>query len=189
MVGDGPDLRRLRRAAGPTITFVGRLPDRSVAEILQGARALVVTAVEEFGIAAVESQAAGRPVIARRGGGALETIVDGVTGCFWSGGPEELARAVVAFDDAAVDPRLCARNAAPSFTDTCRDPRLFRQATVGCRSTQRRALSARVRRSPSAPRKSLSRSRTYAPCPRISLCAATFDAYSIIRLRPGRRVH
>jgi glycosyltransferase involved in cell wall biosynthesis len=112
VVGDGPDLRRLRRAAGPTITFVGRLPDRSVAEILQGARALVVTAVEEFGIAAVESQAAGRPVLARRGGGALETIVDGVTGCFWSGGPAELARAVLSFDDAAVDAGACTRNAA-----------------------------------------------------------------------------
>jgi glycosyltransferase involved in cell wall biosynthesis len=118
VVGDGPDLRRLRRAAGPTITFVGRLPDRSVAEILQGARALVVTAVEEFGIAAVESQAAGRPVIARRGGGALETIVDGVTGCFWSGGPDELVRAVLAFDDAGVDPRLCARNAAQFDTES-----------------------------------------------------------------------
>ena len=70
-----------------------------------------MTAVEEFGIAAVESQAAGRPVIARRGGGALETVVDGVTGCFWSGGPEELAEAVREFDDAAVDPRACARNA------------------------------------------------------------------------------
>jgi glycosyltransferase involved in cell wall biosynthesis len=118
VVGDGPDLRRLRRAAGPTITFVGRLPDRSVAEILQGARALVVTAVEEFGIAAVESQAAGRPVIARRGGGALETIVDGVTGCFWSGGADELARAILGFDDGAVDPRLCARNAAEFDTES-----------------------------------------------------------------------
>jgi glycosyltransferase involved in cell wall biosynthesis len=78
----------------------------------------VVTAVEEFGIAAVESQAAGRPVIARRGGGALETIVDGVTGCFWSGGPDELARAILAFDDGAVDPRLCARNAAEFDTES-----------------------------------------------------------------------
>jgi glycosyltransferase involved in cell wall biosynthesis len=83
-----------------------------VAEVLQGARALVLTAVEEFGIAAVESQAAGRPVIARRAGGALETVVDGITGCFWSGGPEELAEAVEAFDDAAVDPADCTRNAA-----------------------------------------------------------------------------
>ncbi len=112
VIGDGPDMRRLRRAAGPTIRFAGRLPDATVAEVLQGARALIVTAVEEFGIAAVEAQAAGRPVIARRGGGALETVVDGVTGCFWSGGPDELARAVIAFDDAAVDPAQCAHNAA-----------------------------------------------------------------------------
>lgn len=112
VIGDGPDARRLRRAAGPTIHFAGRLNDSAVAEILQGARALVVPAVEEFGIAAVESQAAGRPVIARRGGGALETITDGVTGCFWSGGARELAEAVLEFDDAAVDPQDCVRNAA-----------------------------------------------------------------------------
>ena len=111
IVGDGPDSRRLRRQAGPKIHFTGRLLDAAVAEILRGARALVVTAVEEFGIAAVESQAAGRPVIARRGGGALETIVDGVTGCWWSGGPDELARAIAQFDDTSVDPRACVRNA------------------------------------------------------------------------------
>jgi glycosyltransferase involved in cell wall biosynthesis len=112
IVGDGPDARRLRRDAGPTITFAGRLSDAAVARVLQGARALIVTSVEEFGIAAVESQASGRPVIARRAGGALETIVDGVTGCFWSGGPTELAEAVLTFDDAAVDPLVCARHAA-----------------------------------------------------------------------------
>src|SRR5205807_9272941 len=61
VVGDGPAWRQLRRDAGPTITFTGRLSDTAVAEILQSARALVVTSVEEFGIAAVESQAAGRP--------------------------------------------------------------------------------------------------------------------------------
>ena len=111
VIGDGPDARRLRREAKPNIRFAGRLSDAEVAEVLQGARALVVTAVEEFGIAAVESQASGRPVIARRGGGALETIVDGVTGCWWSGGAEDLARAVFDFDDAAIDPQDCLRNA------------------------------------------------------------------------------
>jgi glycosyltransferase involved in cell wall biosynthesis len=111
VVGDGPEARRLRRQAGPTITFAGRLSDPGVAQVLQSARALVQTSVEEFGIAAVECQAAGRPVIARRGGGALETIADGVTGCLWSGGPTELAEAVLAFDDAAVDPQACLRNA------------------------------------------------------------------------------
>lgn len=112
IIGDGPDARRLRREAGSTISFTGRLSDAAVAEVLKGARALIVTSVEEFGIAAVESQAAGRPVIAKWGGGALETIVDGVTGCFWSGGPAELASAVVQFDDTAVDPLACRRNAA-----------------------------------------------------------------------------
>ena len=54
---------------------------------------------------------AGRPVIAKRGGGALETVLDGETGCLWAGGPEELASAVLRFDDAEVDPAACARNA------------------------------------------------------------------------------
>jgi hypothetical protein len=51
-------------------------------------------------------------VIARRGGGAIETVIDGVTGCFFSGGAAELASAVLRFDDAAVDPEVCVRNAA-----------------------------------------------------------------------------
>ena len=109
VVGDGPDARRLRRAAGPTIEFAGRQPDAKVAEIVAAARALVVTSVEEFGMAAVESQAAGRPVIARHGGGALETVVDGVTGCFWTGTAEDLAATIADFDDGAVDPQACVR--------------------------------------------------------------------------------
>lgn len=112
VIGDGPLARKLRRQAGPTVSLAGRVSDATVAEILQGARALIVTSIEEFGIAAVESQAAGRPVLARHGGGALETVIDGVTGRLWSGGAAELAQAVVEFDDAAVDPATCARNAA-----------------------------------------------------------------------------
>jgi glycosyltransferase involved in cell wall biosynthesis len=110
--GDGPDARSLRRIAGPTIQFVGRVSDPEAARLLNSSRALVVAAVEEFGIAAVEAQAAGRPVIAVRGGGTLETVVDGETGCFWSGGPDELAAVVAGFDDAAIDPQACVRNAA-----------------------------------------------------------------------------
>jgi glycosyltransferase involved in cell wall biosynthesis len=111
IVGDGPDARRLHRRAGPSVSFVGRVTDPEVATLMQGARAMVMTSVEEFGIAAVEVQAAGRPVIAKRGGGALETVIEGETGCFWSGGPEELASAVLRFDDAEIDPVACARNA------------------------------------------------------------------------------
>jgi glycosyltransferase involved in cell wall biosynthesis len=112
VIGDGPAYRALRRQAGPKIVFTGRVSDASVAEIMQSARALILTGIEEFGIAAVECQAAGRPVIARRGGGALETVIDGVTGCFFSGGPDQLARALLEFDDAAIDPAACVRNAA-----------------------------------------------------------------------------
>jgi glycosyltransferase involved in cell wall biosynthesis len=111
IVGDGPDARRLHHLAGPTIRFAGRLTDEGVARVLRHARAMVMTSVEEFGIAAVESQAAGRPVIARSGGGALETILDGVTGRLWSGGPDALAAAVLEFDDAAVDPQACVQQA------------------------------------------------------------------------------
>jgi glycosyltransferase involved in cell wall biosynthesis len=91
---------------------VGRVSDQEVARLLAGCRALVVTAIEEFGIAAVEAQAAGRPVIAARGGGTLETVREGVTGCFWSGGPNELAAAVAGFDHASIDPQDCVENAA-----------------------------------------------------------------------------
>ena len=107
IVGDGPAARRLERAAGPTVTLLGRVSDAVVERTLRTARALIVTSVEEFGIAAVEAQAAGRPVIARGAGGALETVLDGQTGRFWSGGPADLARAVLTFDDAAVDPDAC----------------------------------------------------------------------------------
>ena len=111
VAGDGPDRRRLRRLAGPNVRFAGRVSDREAARLLSTCRALVVTATEEFGIAAVEAQAAGRPVLAASAGGALETIVEGVTGCFWTGGPDELAEAVESFDPAAIDPADCVASA------------------------------------------------------------------------------
>ena len=111
VAGDGPERRRLRRLAGPSVTLVGRVSDAEAERMLATCRALVVTSIEEFGIAAVEAQAAGRPVIARRAGGALETVIDGVTGCFWSGGPAELVEAVRSFDPASIDPRACVENA------------------------------------------------------------------------------
>jgi glycosyltransferase involved in cell wall biosynthesis len=70
-----------------------------------------VTTGEEFGIAAVEAQAAGRPVIARAAGGLLENVVDGVTGRLWDGGPDELAEAVLRFDTGSVDSEACIANA------------------------------------------------------------------------------
>jgi glycosyltransferase involved in cell wall biosynthesis len=111
IAGDGPARRRLERLAGPTVRFAGRVTDAQAADLMARCRALVVTAREEFGIAAVEAQAAGRPVIARGAGGLLENVVDGETGCWWEGGPDDLTAAVAAFDTEAVDPQACVDNA------------------------------------------------------------------------------
>jgi glycosyltransferase involved in cell wall biosynthesis len=112
VVGDGPEERRLRRLAGPTVRFEGRVPDARVASLMQGARALVVTATEEFGIAAVEAQAAGRPVIGLAEGGTRETVEEGRTGAFYERPePDALAEAVTGFDPLSVDPDDCVRQA------------------------------------------------------------------------------
>jgi glycosyltransferase involved in cell wall biosynthesis len=108
VVGDGPELRRLKRLAGPTVTFTGRVSDERVAQLLASARALVVTAAEEFGIAAVEALASGRPVIALAAGGVRESVRAGETGAYYErDDPEALAEVVASFDPASVDPRAC----------------------------------------------------------------------------------
>jgi len=111
VAGDGPEARRLRRMAGPTIKFTGRVSDEEAARLFATCRALVVPSVEEFGIVAVEAQAAGRPVLAVQAGGTCETVIDGVTGQFWSGDADSLADAVVSFDPDSIDPAECVRNA------------------------------------------------------------------------------
>jgi glycosyltransferase involved in cell wall biosynthesis len=112
IIGDGPDARRLRRLAGPTIRFTGRITDAEVARLLATSRALVVTATEEFGIAAVEAQAAGRPVVALDEGGVTESVQEGRTGVFYEQAtPEALAAAIAAFDPFSVDPAACVANA------------------------------------------------------------------------------
>jgi glycosyltransferase involved in cell wall biosynthesis len=112
VVGNGPDARHLRRIAGPTIRFEGRVSDKRAAELLSRARALVVTATEEFGIAAVEAQAAGRPVIALAEGGVRETVIEGETGVFYDEPTvEALCAAVDGFDALAIDPLACVSNA------------------------------------------------------------------------------
>jgi glycosyltransferase involved in cell wall biosynthesis len=108
VVGDGPEARRLHRIAGRNVTFTGRASDPHVAELLRTARALVVTAAEEFGIAAVEALASGRPVIALGSGGVLESVVEGETGAYYpESSPQSLAAVVEAFDPMGVDPAAC----------------------------------------------------------------------------------
>lgn len=114
LVGAGVDEARLRAlAAGdPLVTFLGPIPDDAVAREMAACRAFLHPAEEDFGIAAVEAQAAGRPVIAYAGGGALETIVEGVTGTFFHEATvESLAAAIAGFDPARFHPDDARANA------------------------------------------------------------------------------
>lgn len=80
VAGSGRDRERLERLAGPTVQFLGRVPETALPDLLAGARAFIFPGLEDFGIAPVQALAAGRPVIAFAGGGALDTVQDGVNG-------------------------------------------------------------------------------------------------------------
>ncbi|MDY6866475.1 MAG: glycosyltransferase family 4 protein [Chloroflexota bacterium] len=100
VIGDGPELKTLKRMAAENITFLGFQSDQAVADYLQRARALVYAAEEDFGIVPVEAQACGTPVIAYGKGGALETVIEGETGFFFQKQtPESLVRAVETFEN------------------------------------------------------------------------------------------
>ena len=80
VVGTGPDLERLQALHGDHAEFLGRVNDQELVDLNSRALALIVPNVEEFGIAAVETQAAGRPVVAVDAGGVRETVINGSTG-------------------------------------------------------------------------------------------------------------
>jgi glycosyltransferase involved in cell wall biosynthesis len=83
VVGSGPALADLRERAGPTVVFHGDLDDDAVTQLFERCRAYCIPGSEEFGIAPVEAQAAGKPVIAFARGGALETVEENVSGVFF----------------------------------------------------------------------------------------------------------
>ncbi|MEA2311531.1 MAG: hypothetical protein QOE28_1499 [Solirubrobacteraceae bacterium] len=83
VVGVGPALPALRAAAGPTVTFHGKLEDSAVTELFEACSAVCFPGEEDFGIVPVEANAAGKPVVAYAGGGALETLEEGRTGVFF----------------------------------------------------------------------------------------------------------
>ncbi len=83
VIGDGPDFNKIKAKASKNIQLLGHLPDAAVAEYVSKAKAFVFAAEEDFGIALVEAQAAGIPVIAFGRGGALETVIHQKTGLFF----------------------------------------------------------------------------------------------------------
>jgi glycosyltransferase involved in cell wall biosynthesis len=95
IVGEGPEMARLKRQAGPTVSFLGSPDDTGVREQYRRAAVALLPGVEDFGIVPVEAQACGTPVVALSDGGALETVVDGVTGYLVRGrGAEAMAGAI-----------------------------------------------------------------------------------------------
>jgi len=112
IAGDGRDRDTLERMAGPTVTFLGYVPDEELPQLFARSRAYILPGMEDFCIAPVQAQAAGRPVIAYGGGGALDTVIEGETGTFFrEQTPEALVDAVRAFDPDTVDPEACCANA------------------------------------------------------------------------------
>ena len=101
--------------AGPTIRFLGRLSDEEVHYYYAHCRAFLFPGEEDFGITPLEAQASGRPVIAYSAGGALASVIDGVTGVFFKEQTvESLTSVLEAFDEHKFDPQTM-RNHALEF--------------------------------------------------------------------------
>lgn len=104
--GDGPLFSEYVKMARPNIKFAGRVTDEEKARLYQDAIAFINPQEEDFGITAVEAMASGRPVIAYRKGGALETVREGVSGEFFDDQEwEDLAATLIRFDHTRYDPR------------------------------------------------------------------------------------
>jgi len=116
VIGDGPDMAACQRAAAgrPHIRILGHVPRDRLCRELSAAEAFVFAAEEDFGIAPLEAQACGTPVIAFGRGGALETIIDSETGCFFQEQTAESLRAAVRcfLSGQRPDPAACRLNAS-----------------------------------------------------------------------------
>ena len=106
IIGEGPEIKKLQKIAREgSVEFLGYLSDEKTARYCAGCKALIFPQEEDFGITALETMACGRPVIAYRGGGALETVVENETGIFFDDQtPEAIIGAVKKFGDCKFNP-------------------------------------------------------------------------------------
>ncbi len=116
VVGSGRARQSLEALSGPNVTFLGWQPGDRQLELMRGCKAFLFPGLEDFGIAPVEAMSAGRPVIAFRGGGALDTVMPGKTGEYFDEQmPDSLLQAIQQFDFRAYDPVDC-RAQAETFS-------------------------------------------------------------------------
>ena len=112
IVGVGRGEKKLKSIAGQTVEFLGQLTDGELSFYYKNCRALIFPGLEDFGLVMAEAQAFGKPVIAFRGGGALDIIKEGITGEFFneqtSGSLEEV---LVKFNSSGYNSKLCKENA------------------------------------------------------------------------------
>jgi glycosyltransferase involved in cell wall biosynthesis len=111
VVGDGSEMKMLKSMARSNVSFVGKVSDRQLLDCYQNCRALVFPTLEDFGLTPVEAQCCGKPVIAFNKGGALETVIDGKTGVFFTSQTEQaLIEAINRFEKMSFDRRLIREN-------------------------------------------------------------------------------
>jgi glycosyltransferase involved in cell wall biosynthesis len=123
VVGDGRERRAVERLAGPSVEVLGGVDDGTLRDLYRRCRAVVFPGTEDFGIIPVEAQACGTPVVAHRGGGALDTVVDGVTGILFDRGEDPvvaLSEQLSAFLPSSFDAGVIRRHAEQFAPDRFR---------------------------------------------------------------------
>jgi glycosyltransferase involved in cell wall biosynthesis len=121
VVGEGPERRALERRAGPVVRFLGWVSDEELVQIYNTSRALIFPGEEDFGLTAVEAQACGRPVIAFRKGGVIESVLERRTGLFFREQTvESLCEAVGSLERTVFDRGVIRAHAERFGGDRCR---------------------------------------------------------------------
>lgn len=112
IVGEGIEMNKLKNISGSTIQFKSNLTDEELVEYYRNCRALIFPGLEDFGLSILEAQFFGKPVIAYKGGGALETIIDKKTGKFFFPQSVSALKSVLKdFNEAEFKSEDCRKNA------------------------------------------------------------------------------
>ncbi len=135
IIGMGTEQSRLRRLSKNNTTFVGPVNEQDLVSYYSGCKALIQANIEDFGLSMVEAGACGVPVLARRGGGALDIIDDGITGLLYDGqGPQALISAIAEFETMHFSREVCQQNAR-RFDTHVWEQQIMERITTLCQTT------------------------------------------------------